>query len=168
MAAKKTATKKPATKKTGAKKTGAKTTKASKPQPAKATPATGGAFEALQAILRPYAKRLVVKTDTPEWLYLDTHTKAPNGKDPLFFAGVRSGKAYTSYYLMPVYANPELLEGISPALRKRMQGKSCFNFPNSKAADPDLVAELRELTRESFDRFQRDGRIGRAGKSPAK
>lgn len=158
MAAKKTATKKTAAKKTATKKTATK----------KAAATSGGTFDALSAILRPYARHLVVTKDTPEWLYLDTHTKAPNGKDPLFFAGVRSGKAYASYYLMPVYASPELLEGISPALRKRMQGKSCFNFPHAKAADPELLAELRDLTRACFDRWQREGRVGRAGKTPAK
>ena len=31
-------------------------------------------------------------------------------------------------FLMPVYVNPSLLETMSSALRKRMQGKACFNF----------------------------------------
>ena len=30
--------------------------------------------------------------------------------------------------VMPVYALPALQNAISPALRKRMQGKSCFKF----------------------------------------
>ena len=29
---------------------------------------------------------------------------------------------------MPVYGLPELLADISPELRRRMQGKACFNF----------------------------------------
>jgi hypothetical protein len=35
---------------------------------------------------------------------------------------------YISFYLMPIYALSASQDAISPALRKRMQGKSCFNF----------------------------------------
>jgi hypothetical protein len=44
---------------------------------------------------------------------------------------------------------PELLKNISPELKKRMQGKSCFNF---KKVEPDLFKELKELTRLSVER----------------
>ncbi|MBA3573260.1 MAG: hypothetical protein H0W34_15095 [Pyrinomonadaceae bacterium] len=52
---------------------------------------------------------------------------------------------------MPVYAFPELLEGISPELKKRMQGKSCFNFT---AVEPKLFKELAKLTKAGFARFK--------------
>ncbi|RYF93642.1 MAG: hypothetical protein EON95_08230 [Caulobacteraceae bacterium] len=64
---------------------------------------------------------------------------------PMWFGGVRVGKAYVSYHLMPVYTHPALAAKISPALRRRMQGKSCFNF---KAHDEALFDELEALTRE--------------------
>ena len=35
---------------------------------------------------------------------------------------------------MPVYMFPDLLDGISPELRRRMQGKSCFNFKKAESA----------------------------------
>ncbi|MEM7736150.1 MAG: hypothetical protein AAF267_10200 [Deinococcota bacterium] len=56
-----------------------------------------------------------------------------------------------SFYLMPVYVFPELLGGISPKLKKRMQGKSCFNF---KQVDADLFEELRQLTAAGYQRYQ--------------
>jgi hypothetical protein len=59
-----------------------------------------------------------------------------------YVAGTRVGKRYVSVYLMPVYASPELAASISPALRARMQGKSCFNFTR---VDDALFAELGEL-----------------------
>lgn len=99
-------------------------------------------FAALRAILEPYGKTCVVAHDTPENYYLDSKYTAPNGH-PLFFAAVRKGKSYVSFHLMPVYMFPELLPGLSPALKKRMQGKSCFNF---KSVDAEQLAELRELT----------------------
>ena len=57
---------------------------------------------------------------------------------------------------MPVYVHPELLEGISDGLRKRMQGKSCFNF---KAVGEAMLAELRQLTDRGFEAFQKDGLV---------
>ena len=49
---------------------------------------------------------------------------------------------------MPVYVEPSLLDGISPGLRRRMQGKSCFNFAK---VDEALFAELEDLTRAGFE-----------------
>jgi hypothetical protein len=57
---------------------------------------------------------------------------------------------------MPVYAFPELLDGMSPDLRRRMQGKSCFNF---KAVDKTLFRELEALTKAGFARFKAAGLI---------
>jgi hypothetical protein len=47
-----------------------------------------------------------------------------------------------SFYFMPVYSHPELLEDLSPALRKRMHGKACFKFAT---VDETLLAELESL-----------------------
>ncbi len=110
-------------------------------------------FTQLKALLEPYAPRLEVKADTPDNYVLYTHHKRPDGYQ-FAFGSVQLRKNYVSYHLIPVYNHPELLEGISPALRKRMQGKSCFNF---KAVDPALLEELSELTRRGFERFRATG-----------
>ncbi|MRS05372.1 hypothetical protein EG832_19490, partial [bacterium] len=107
-------------------------------------------FSELRAILEPYASRLVVTADNPNGYSLDTQYIMPN-KQPLFFGAVKVQKNYVSFYLMPVYACPELLEGISDSLRKRMQGKSCFNF---KHIDRELFRELTDLTRAGFERYR--------------
>jgi hypothetical protein len=51
---------------------------------------------------------------------------------------------------------PDLLDDVSPALKKRMQGKSCFNF---KQVDEALLAELEALARQSYARFQKGGLV---------
>ena len=62
---------------------------------------------------------------------------------------VRRGKRYVSIYLMPVYADPSLMDGASPELRKRMQGKSCFNFTK---VDEPLIGELESLVKTGYER----------------
>jgi hypothetical protein len=45
---------------------------------------------------------------------------------------------------MPLYMNPALTQTISPALKKRMQGKTCFNF--KARPGPEVLSELTKLT----------------------
>lgn len=63
-------------------------------------------------------------------------------------------KSYVSFHLVPVYAYPDLLESASPELKKRMQGKSCFNF---KSMEPALFRELSALAGEGLKRFRAAG-----------
>jgi hypothetical protein len=70
----------------------------------------------------------------------------------LSFGSVRLGKAYVSYHLMPVYMSPALAKCISPALSKRMQGKSCFNFKDLLEAD--LIADLTRLTGSGYQEWR--------------
>lgn len=112
-------------------------------------------FERLKAILLPYASPLHVIHDQAGKYYLETGY-SEKWKKPLFFGSAIVQKNYVSYYLMPVYMYPDLLQDITPALKKRMQGKSCFNF---KHVDETLLAELEALTRSSFARFQQEGLV---------
>ena len=106
-------------------------------------------FQKLKEIFQPYAAKLIVAADSNGNYALETSYVMKN-KHRLYFGGVRKGKAYVSFHLMPVYAFAELREAISPALKKRMQGKSCFNF---SAPDEKLFKELAKLTKAGFKRF---------------
>jgi len=46
---------------------------------------------------------------------------------------------------MPLYTHADLMERLSPALKKRLQGKSCLNF---RAVDEALFEELAAITEE--------------------
>jgi len=106
-------------------------------------------FEQLKSIFKPYAKKMDVSQDTDQCYMLDTRYIMKN-KQPLCFGGVRLGKNYVSFYLMSVYASPDMLKNISPELKKRMQGKSCFNF---KEVDKKLFGELKALTKDGAAKF---------------
>ena len=107
-------------------------------------------FERLKNILKPYTEKLTLKADTLDTYYIDG-PYSEKWKKQLFFGSAQIKKNYVSFYLMPVYMYPDLLNGISPELKKRMQGKSCFNF---KKVEPDLFNELAELTRKGVEKFQ--------------
>ncbi|WP_228055802.1 hypothetical protein [Lusitaniella coriacea] len=112
-------------------------------------------FQELKGILLPYGERLVVVADTDKDYHLNTSHVMKN-KKPLFFAAAQIQKNYVSYHLMPIYVNPELLSPISVALRKRMQGKSCFNFSK---VDISLFEELQQLTQFGFEDYVSKGYI---------
>ena len=107
-------------------------------------------FEQLKNVLKPFAPKLNITTDTPDAYSLDG-PYSEKWKQQLFFGSAQIKKNYVSYYLMPVYMYPDLLKDISPELKKHMQGKSCFNF---KKVEPDLFKELTELTSKGAERFQ--------------
>ena len=107
-------------------------------------------FAALKPILEKYADRLAVQTDKPGEYFLETKTAIRKGQR-LQFGGVKIGKAYVSFHLMPIYMNPKLQAAISPELKKRMQGKSCFNFTN---VEPEQIAELKKLAAAGFEEFK--------------
>ena len=109
------------------------------------------AFYALKMVFAKYAKHLHVNADTREKYYLETRSPSLNGK-PLFFGAVIRGRAYVSFHLMPLYWDASLAKGMSAKLKKRMQGKSCFNF---SAPDAVLFRELGKLTTRGFALYKR-------------
>lgn len=112
-------------------------------------------FGRLKAILVPYGDKLSVVRDDEHEYYLDTHHIMNNGK-PMYFGSTIIKKNYVSFYLMPVYVEPSLLDDVSDELRKRMQGKSCFNF---KTIDDSLFDELAELTKRGYESYVAAGYV---------
>ena len=111
-------------------------------------------FDVLKPVLAKYANRLTVKADTSVEYTLVTKSASPfpqHKGQPLYFGSVRLGKAYVSFHLMPLYMSPALVKTISPALKKRMQGKTCFNFKT--VPEPELIATLARLTEAAFQQW---------------
>ena len=101
----------------------------------------------LKAILKRQHGDLIVTRDGTAGMAVEM--PGYEGKPWGYVAGTRLGKRYVSYYLMSVYGRPDLLDAVSPELRRRMQGKSCFNF--SKLDEP-LLEELEVLTAKAIER----------------
>ena len=111
-------------------------------------------FATLKSVLAKYAKRLSVKADTSIEYTLVSKSASPfpqHKGQPLYFGSVRLGKAYVSFHLLPLYMCPELTKIVSPVLKKRMQGKACFNFKTE--LDPELMAGMKELTAAGFKKW---------------
>ena len=118
-------------------------------------------FARLRAILQKHAGTYRVKEDKPDSFWLETGVH-PERKMRLAVAGVKIGKAYVSFHLMPVYGCPKLLDGVSSGLLARMQGKSCFNF---KAADDALFDEIERLTLRALAAFRKAGYVGESNQA---
>jgi hypothetical protein len=108
-------------------------------------------FAALRRVLEPFAGASVaVQRDEPGNYHLEVPSIL-HRKKPLYFAGVRTNKNYVSFYLMCSYYSPESVKSMSAALRKRKQGKACFNFTE---VDPECFAELGRLAAEGLKKFK--------------
>src|SRR5215510_12074064 len=119
-------------------------------------------FEKLKEILQKYAASYTVKPDAKDkyGLYAQVGPatlKLRKMDSPIMpIAWVEIGKAYVSYHLMGIYMNPKLQSAIPPALKARMQGKTCFNF---KKTDEKVFIELDQLTAKSIEAFRKGGFI---------
>ena len=111
----------------------------------------GSTFAALRKVLARHKAGLAVTVDEPGDYQLSSSTMKDRIGRPLFVAGVQIKKNYVSYHLMPIYMNPALQKKLSPALRKRMQGKSCFNFTDIA---PEQIGEISDITRAGFAMFK--------------
>jgi hypothetical protein len=96
----------------------------------------------LAAILDPYRDRL----ESFE-IYGVPMLRQPGARAHDWFAGVSPGNGVIRFFLLPMYAHPELLDGISPELRKRKRGASVFAFTTLAER---IAEELTSLTERSF------------------
>jgi hypothetical protein len=108
------------------------------------SPETLAAVESrLRAILAPYEGPL-------EWAaaYGIAMLRRPGAKAHDWFAFVKPATRHVGFHLLPIHTHPELLDGLSPALAKRLTGKATFTFP---AVDETLFAELQSLVGRAFE-----------------
>jgi len=112
-------------------------------------------------LLQPYAKKLNLRHDGPGSYSLETKAKSfevlVNGKwqmrkAPFGVSAVKAGKAYVSFHLVPVYMFPDLVETYAPELKKRMQGKGCFNF---QTYDAEAARALKLLLKAGIERTKK-------------
>jgi hypothetical protein len=102
-----------------------------------------GATEAwLRQLLDPYRQQLVRGS-----VYGMETLQRAGARSHDFFVGIKPGKTFVSYHLKPLYANPELMDEASTALRKHLQGRIAFNF---SALDDALAADLERLLDRAY------------------
>jgi hypothetical protein len=113
-------------------------------------------FRAIRPLYAEHENRAVVLDDSPDSYILGTHEVRENDGYRTWFGGVQIKKRYVSAHLMPVYSDPTLLDPVSDDLRRRMQGKSCFNFTR---LDEGLIEEFADLVGRSAAACVADGRL---------
>ena len=99
----------------------------------------------LRAILAPYEDRL-------EWatVYGIPTLRRPGANTHQWFAFVKPASRHVGFYLLPMHTWPELRDGLSPALAKRLTGRSAFTFA---ALDEALATELEALVARALDHY---------------
>jgi hypothetical protein len=100
---------------------------------------------ALRALLVPYEGRLEAGH-----IYGIDVLHRPGARAHDWFAGVRPGKGTAKLMLLPIKAHPDLLDGISPALRKRLSGDALFTL---EPGDEALLPELERLIAAAYDAY---------------
>jgi hypothetical protein len=115
-------------------------------------PEFDAAFSTLRDVLRKQAPKALVVKDAPGDFQIASPTLLDRTGRALALGAVQIKKSYVSFHLIPVYAIPALARTVSPSLKKRMQGKACFNFTS---VEPAHVRELASLTKKGAAELER-------------
>jgi hypothetical protein len=99
----------------------------------------------LRAILVPFEDALEASE-----IYGMEVLRRPGAKAHDWFAGVRTNRGSVKFMLLPMHTHPELLEDISPELRKRKTGASVLTL---REGDEALIPEVEALVQRSFDAY---------------
>ncbi|MCW4030909.1 MAG: hypothetical protein NWE80_00935 [Candidatus Bathyarchaeota archaeon] len=113
-------------------------------------------FLHIKEILANYSENLVVadayigskaKTKKPAYHLYGSKEVSLFGKKPqkTYVAGVIQQKNYVSFYLSAIYSHPELLQHVSPELRKHLKGKSCFNLAKAGSHIYEEINKMLEI-----------------------
>jgi len=106
-------------------------------------------FAELRKIMHRSGKKLSVVHDNPDNYYVNGFFSEKFKKE-IMFGAVQIKKNYVSYHLFPLYMYEEMKKELTPDLKKRMQGKTCFNF---KKIDRGLFKQLSALTEKGYKLF---------------
>jgi len=114
-------------------------------------------FKRLKAILRPYEKPLVPKSDLAGrydlWSVKDVVIEGRKKKE-VFFAGLIIQSSYVGFYFMPIYAEQALAGFFAPELLRLLKGKSCFHI---KALDAKLEKAVAAALKKGFALYRKRG-----------
>ena len=102
----------------------------------------------LRGILAPYDGRL-----EPATIYGIPTLRKPGAKGHEWFAFVKPATKHVSFYLLPVHEHASLRSSLSPALAKKLTGRSTFNFT---AVDDALFTELEGVIARAYDLYLED------------
>ena len=111
-------------------------------------------FAQLRPLLTKHAESLVVISDEPGDLQLETKRSGPSGTR-MAFGTLKTRADDVSLLFMPVYSHPDLLDGLGDELRALMVGRSAFTFPPDRVS-PELLGELAKLVDAGLDRYRAD------------
>lgn len=101
-------------------------------------------YAELESILATYGDRFKVYKHEGKYSLYTKKEVVVFHKNPeeMYFAGLRENKNMVSFYFMPLYCNPPLIEKVPASLKKFLKGHTCFNL---KALTPEMKEDLKKL-----------------------
>jgi hypothetical protein len=114
----------------------------------------------LREILEPLRQRVSVTKEGPDGVVMEI--PGLEGQPWGYVAGIRRGKRYVSYYLMSLYASPDLTASMSPELRRGCRAV-LLHHQGRRA-----LFELARLTTAGFEPFVAMAAEVAKGRAPAR
>lgn len=116
-------------------------------------------FSLLTAAMQDYCPPMVVAKSTKDAFEIIGNKPVSYGSTKkiipgMYFASAVARKDMVSFYLFPLYGEPDLFQGVAPKTWKCLKGKTCFNF--KKVTDVDSK-ELKKLLQQAVKLWKKSG-----------
>ena len=114
-------------------------------------------FNSLVKILKPYEKKLKVRTDGKSKYELSGKKKVVVWKkeiDGMFFTSVIIQKNFVGFYYFPIYTHAHEFKDLPVNLKKCLKGKSCFHI---KKPDKELLTSIKQLIKKGSEIYKKAG-----------
>jgi hypothetical protein len=75
-------------------------------------------------------------------------------RDGVYFAAVIKKKNFVGFYLMTIYARPDLVQQLGPELKKTLKGKSCFHITKT---DKLILGQIKKALVDGYKCYKKLG-----------
>lgn len=119
------------------------------------TDAKAEIFKQIRLAMIAYAPPLKVVKDTEKGFELVSDKSIVfmgKKRDNVYFGSVLIQGGFVGFYLMPIYAQPALIEKLGPDLKKLLKGKSCFHI---KKIDSALLNQINEAMKMGLECYRK-------------
>ena len=87
-----------------------------------------------------------------KWFPINLWSSWGRKRDNMYFGSILIQGGFVGFYLMPIYAHPDLIQKLGPDLKKLLKGKSCFHVKKIKQ---DLLKQIKEAMEMGIECYRK-------------
>lgn len=112
-------------------------------------------FQQIRSVMVNFSPPLTIIKDTEKGFEMVSNKSMVfmgKKRDNMYFGSILIQGGFVGFYLMPIYAHPDLIQKLGPDLKKLLKGKSCFHVKKIKQ---DLLKQIKEAMEMGIECYRK-------------